>query len=84
MISNAISDPVRHLVCQCNSTWGSIPPAPPCPYHAPQAYNGLCNCPAQFGLHPIHLPSVTSTTTTLRPFGQPDDPEPYEGRHRKP
>lgn len=28
---------VEHLVCYCNTSWSSILPPPPCPYHSPSA-----------------------------------------------
>ena len=63
---------IQHLVCGCNQTWDSILPAPPCPYHTAQVYNGLCYCRGAFDPHPFHTgsPGITFTTTarlTLHP-----------------
>lgn len=67
---------MSNLVCNCNSGWSGITPAPPCPYHWPpiQAHNGLCHCRGPFDPHPFHADAYTT-----RAF-QPVDT--YKGKHR--
>ena len=60
---------VQHLVCPCNSTWGSILPAPPCPHHSSP----------NLRWDPDVIPYVvTSDRTTWYPTA-----DEYVGRHRK-